>query len=127
VLSSHLLFSYADRLDLAFHREAIAELMRVARGQLRIFPLVGSPVPHPLLGELLDQLAADGISGQVVAVDYEFHAGGNQMLVCSKPLPCTGTGTVSPTLLRLTITPYRRVVPTKQVRAEADFWRSYSP
>jgi SAM-dependent methyltransferase len=52
VLSSHLLFSYADRLDLAFHRAAIGELVRVAYGELRIFPPVamGSAQPYPLLG-----------------------------------------------------------------------------
>ncbi|MBV8996325.1 MAG: hypothetical protein JO287_22065 [Pseudonocardiales bacterium] len=84
VLSSHLLFSYADRLDLTFHRAAIGELMRVARDELRIFPLVamGSALPYPLLDELLDQLVEHDITGRVVAVDYEFQAGGSQMLVC---------------------------------------------
>lgn len=84
VLSSHLLFSYADRLDLAFHRAAIGELMRVAAAELRIFPLVamGSPTPYPLLDQLLEQIAEDGVTGRVVAVDYEFQAGGHQLLVC---------------------------------------------
>jgi hypothetical protein len=84
VLSSHLLFSYADRLDFAFHRQTICELMRVARDELRIFPLVamGSCLPYPLLAELLTQLVEHGVVGRVVGVDYEFQAGGNQMLVC---------------------------------------------
>lgn len=84
VLSSHLLFSYADRLDFPFHRAAISELMRVTRDELRIFPLVamGSAVPYPLLDELLDQLVEYDVIGRVVTVDYEFQAGGNQMLVC---------------------------------------------
>lgn len=86
VLSSHLLFSYADRLDLPFHRAAIRELMQVSRDELRIFPLVamGSAVPYPLLDELLDQLAEHDVTARVVAVDYEFQAGGNQMLVCRR-------------------------------------------
>ncbi|MDQ3825837.1 MAG: hypothetical protein M3325_08915 [Actinomycetota bacterium] len=84
VLSSHLLFGYADRLDLPFHRAAICELMRVAHAELRIFPLVamGSALPYPLLEELLDQLVEHDVTGWVVAVDYEFQAGGSQMLVC---------------------------------------------
>lgn len=84
VLSSHLLFSYADRLDLAFHQQAICELMRVARDELRVFPLVamGSPVSYPPLDGLLAGLRGSDIVGWVVGVDYEFQAGGNQMLIC---------------------------------------------
>lgn len=84
VLSSHLLFSYADRLDFAFHRQAICELMRVTRGELRIFPLMamGSPLPYPRLDALLAELRGDKIIGRVIKVDYEFQASGNQMLVC---------------------------------------------
>src|SRR5215213_5852342 len=39
VLSSHLLFTYADRLDLGFHAAALRELARVGR-EVRVFPLV---------------------------------------------------------------------------------------
>lgn len=62
----------------------IRELTRVARDELRIFPLVavGSCLPYPLLNELLTQLGDHGVVGRVVAVDYEFQGGGNQMLVC---------------------------------------------
>lgn len=58
--------------------------MRVTRGELRIFPLVtmGS-VSYPYLEALLAQLAECGITAQVTDVDYEFQAGGNQMLVCT--------------------------------------------
>src|ERR1700678_1250401 len=48
VLSSHFLFTYADRLDLEFHRAALLELHRVARREVRVFPLLeqgGRPVP----------------------------------------------------------------------------------
>lgn len=84
VLSSHLLFSYADRLDLSFHRDGILELMRVTRDELRIFPLVAmGTVSYPHLDQLLAQLADHGITTQVTDVDYEFQASGNQMLVCT--------------------------------------------
>lgn len=84
VLSSHLLFSYADRLDRAFHLEAIRELMRVARGELRVFPLVasGSSVRYPELDELLTELRRHGIQGEVVEVGYRFQKGAHHMLVC---------------------------------------------
>jgi hypothetical protein len=83
VASSHLLFSYADRFDLAFHRAAIGELMRVTSGELRVFPLVAmGSGRYQLLDRLLEQLVQDGVTGRVVAVDYEFQAGGNQMLIC---------------------------------------------
>jgi hypothetical protein len=83
-LSSHLLFSYSDRLDHTFHVSAICELMRIAHGELRIFPLVavGSSEPYPRLDELLADLLTCNIVGQIVKVDYEFQRGGNHMLVC---------------------------------------------
>ena|ERR1700728_800438 len=82
VLSSHLLFSYADRFDLQFHRAGILELMRVTRDELRIFPLVAmGSVVYPHLDQLLDQLCGEGWAIDVVDVDYEFQVGGTQMLV----------------------------------------------
>lgn len=83
-VSSHLLFSYADRLDLAFHRDSILELMRVTRDELRIFPLVVmGAVSYPHLDQLRAQLTDHGITTQVADVDYEFQAGGNQMFRCT--------------------------------------------
>jgi SAM-dependent methyltransferase len=83
VLSSHLLFTYADRLDLEFHRRCLLELHRLARTAVRIFPLLdqaGRP-----LDSLVDQLRADleaaGITTAIRAANYEFQRGGNQMLV----------------------------------------------
>ncbi|HEX6447281.1 MAG TPA: methyltransferase [Streptosporangiales bacterium] len=80
VLSSHFLFTYADRLDLAFHRAALRELCRVARGQVRVFPLLeqgGRGFPA-FLSELRATL---GVPSRVERVDYEFQRGGNEMLV----------------------------------------------
>ncbi len=88
VLSSHLLFSYADRLDFAFQYAAIRDLMRVTRDELRIFPLVAmGSVPYPRLDELRTQLAELGVDSQVTAVDYEFQKGGHHMLVCRHQNP----------------------------------------
>ena len=51
---------------------------------LRIFPLVamGAGV-YPHLDQLLAQLANRRIAARLTDVDYEFQAGGNQMLICT--------------------------------------------
>ncbi|MGB0437063.1 MAG: hypothetical protein ACPGIJ_08855 [Mycobacterium sp.] len=85
VLSSHLLFSYADRLTPTFHHHTIVELVRLACTEVRIFPLVAmGSIPYQL-DDLLATLRAQGIDSRIVPVDYEFQAGGNQMLVCRRP------------------------------------------
>lgn len=79
-LSSHFLLLYSKQFDLAFHLEAIRELLRVAR-RLRIFPLLdldGRRSQH--LEPLRQALAGDGFESEVVRVDYEFQKGGNEML-----------------------------------------------
>ncbi len=82
-LCSHLLFTYADRLDFGFHRRSVLELVRVARRGARIFPLIdsrGTRFEH--LEELRAQLHAEGVETSVVRVAYEFQRGGDEMLVC---------------------------------------------
>ncbi|HEX4696299.1 MAG TPA: hypothetical protein VH254_01370 [Candidatus Udaeobacter sp.] len=39
-LVSYLLFAYQDRLNYEFHRDSILEIMRVTRGEARIYPTV---------------------------------------------------------------------------------------
>jgi len=39
-LVSYLLFAYQDRFDYEFHRDSILEIMRVTRGEARIYPTV---------------------------------------------------------------------------------------
>ena len=84
VLSSHLLFSYADRLTPVFHHHAVVELVRLARNEVRIFPLVAMGSILYQLDDLLGTLRATGIDSRIVPVDYEFQAGGNEMLVCRR-------------------------------------------
>ncbi|MEU0539795.1 hypothetical protein ABZ319_07980 [Nocardia sp. NPDC005978] len=82
VLSSHLLFTYADRLDYDFHLAALRELLRVSAGQVRVFPLVdylgGSC--EDLIDALSLDLAADGVRAERVPVEFEFQHGATSML-----------------------------------------------
>jgi hypothetical protein len=82
VLSSHLLFTYADRLDVDFHCAALQEMVRVSRRQVRVYPLVdqaGHARPD-LLDAVLADLAAAGVPSTVRTVGYEFQRGATQML-----------------------------------------------
>jgi len=39
-LLSYLLFAYQDRFDYEFHRDSILEIMRMTRGEARVYPTV---------------------------------------------------------------------------------------
>lgn len=81
-LCSHLLFTWANRFDESWHRDALTELARVAR-EVRVFPLVvqatGEPVPF--LDNLRQTLSGDGWHTEIRPVRYEFQRGANAMLV----------------------------------------------
>jgi Methyltransferase domain len=85
VLSSHFLFTYADRLDMKFHYDALIELHRLCRREVRVFPLLDQSGRslRGMIRTLLEQLAGQGIRARVIAVPYEFQRGGNEMLVVS--------------------------------------------
>ncbi|GAA2841536.1 hypothetical protein [Kribbella solani] len=84
VLCSHLLFTWADKFDRAWHEAALRELIRVSNAEVRIFPLVlqGAGDQIPWLSEVLDAL--DGVTTEVRKVPYEFQAGANEMLVITR-------------------------------------------
>ncbi|HET9141408.1 methyltransferase domain-containing protein [Actinophytocola sp.] len=83
VLCSHLLFTWADTLGVGWHRRALAELVRVARREVRIFPLVvaGSGDSVPFLTTLRGELHAGGHRTRLREVDYRFQRGARHMLV----------------------------------------------
>lgn len=83
VLSSHLLFVYADRLDEQFHVAAAREMARVATRQVRIFPLISDAGTDtaPLVEAVRRGVAADGCTTMIRPSSYEFQRGGNEMLV----------------------------------------------
>jgi SAM-dependent methyltransferase len=79
-LSSHFLFLYTTQLGDTFHRQAIAEMCRVAT-EVRIFPLLalGGQV-SPLVDLMSDDLGRAGFVASIERVPYEFQRGGNQMM-----------------------------------------------
>ncbi|HWC80288.1 MAG TPA: methyltransferase domain-containing protein [Pseudonocardiaceae bacterium] len=86
VLCSHLLFSWSNVLDEKWHLAALRELVRVTRGQVRVFPLVvqGTGAAVPFLGTLRAALAADGLRTRLALVPYRFQRGAGEMLVVER-------------------------------------------
>jgi len=85
LLSAHFLFMYADRLDYQFHIEALNELLRVTKEEVRIFPLIdleGKRYEH--LDKLISYLADNGCTVEEVNVPYEFQTNANSMLKIRK-------------------------------------------
>jgi hypothetical protein len=88
VLSAYLLFAYPDHLDEAAHERALRELVRVAREEVRLFPLIDtSYVRHPAVDDLRRRLAAGGVDSEVRGIDYELQRGGNEVLILRPPRP----------------------------------------
>ncbi len=80
VLSAHLLFFYSANLDLAFHLDAIRELLRIGN-EVRIFPIVDvNSSFSPLVLPVIRALEKDGITCSLESVPYHFQKTGNQML-----------------------------------------------
>lgn len=82
VCCSHLLCLYAGEFDHEFHVTAIRELCRVARGEVRVFPLVDfSTRRYTGLDDLLLELERAGHDPEIVPVDFEFQRGADHCLV----------------------------------------------
>ena len=76
-----LLEQHSDRLDYAFHRDAILELFRVSAKEVRIYPLQGPDAqPYPHMDQLLADLRRNAIASEIRPVPFEFQRGSNQML-----------------------------------------------
>lgn len=85
ILSAHFLFTYGDRLDKAFHLKVIEELLRVAKEEIRIFPLVdlsGNRYEH--LDEIVKMLKGQGYEVKEMFVPYEFQRNANTMMKIGK-------------------------------------------
>jgi len=79
-LSSHFLFLYSEHLDDQFHKEAIVEMLRIAK-EVRIFPLVTlTGEVSSYLEPIMDYFNSRGYECRVVKMGYEFQKGGDEML-----------------------------------------------
>ena len=80
-LVSYLLFAYEANFSYGFHRDSIMELMRVTRGETRIYPTVTFEAEPSLY---VEQLKADpvcaGFRFEIVRTEFEFLAGSNCFL-----------------------------------------------
>ena len=80
-LVSYFLFAYQDRLSYGFHRDSIFEIMRVTRGEARIYPTVTFEAePSHYLPALRSDPALQGFEVTEIKTDFEFLANSNSFL-----------------------------------------------
>jgi len=86
VLSSHLLFTYAGSLSIDFHVKSLTEMVRIARSEVRIFPVVGFEYNADATVAAVMEWSRriEGLSISIVPVEYEFLRGADKMMVISK-------------------------------------------
>lgn len=82
-LSSHLLFVYPDLFTFEEHVHGLLELVRVTRGEVRVYPLVDSAArPYPWLTEIRSALARRAVATEIRRASCAFNVGGDDLLVC---------------------------------------------
>jgi len=80
-LVSYLLFAYRDRFDYAFHRNSLLEIMRVTRGEARIYPTVTFEArPSEYVPMLRSDPELKQFAFQEVKTDFEFLVNSNSFL-----------------------------------------------
>jgi hypothetical protein len=80
-LVSYLLFAYQDRLSYEFHRNSILEIMRVTRGEARIYPTVTFEAqPSKYVPMLRSDPALQKFNLEEIKTDFEFLVNSNSFL-----------------------------------------------
>jgi ubiquinone/menaquinone biosynthesis C-methylase UbiE len=80
-LVSYLLFAYQDRFDYEFHRNSILEIMRVTRGEARIYPTVTFEAqPSQYIPMLLSDPVLRRFAFTEIKTDFEFLVNSNSFL-----------------------------------------------
>lgn len=81
-LISYFLFLYDNLLDYDFHKRSVLELARIARREVRIYPLTNF---RGLKSEFSERLLRDpdcaSLSFAVVQIDFEFLKNANEILI----------------------------------------------
>lgn len=80
-LVSYFLFAYQDRLGYEFHRDSILEIMRVTRGEARIYPTVTFEAqPSEYVPMLRSDPALGRFAFREIKTDFEFLVNSNSFL-----------------------------------------------
>src|SRR6266478_5676675 len=80
-LVSYFLFAYQDQLDYEFHRESILEIMRVTRGEARVYPTVTFEAqPSEYIPMLRSDPALQRFAFAEIKTDFEFLVNSNFFL-----------------------------------------------
>lgn len=80
-LVSYLLLVYEDQFDYEFHRQSLLELMRVTRGEARLYPLVTFEARRSTyIDRFKADPALDRFHFEEVQTDFEFLVGSNWFL-----------------------------------------------
>jgi ubiquinone/menaquinone biosynthesis C-methylase UbiE len=80
-LVSYFLFAYQDRLNYEFHRDSILEIMRVTRGEARIYPTVTFEAePSPYVPLLQSDGTLQCFQFSKIKTDFEFLVNSNSFL-----------------------------------------------
>jgi hypothetical protein len=86
-LVSYFLFAYEEKLTYEFHRDAILELMRVTRGEIRIYPTVTLEAEESTyVPRLLSDLELTQFRFEIVKTDFEFLLNSNRFLRITRRL-----------------------------------------
>jgi len=81
VLSSHFLFLYSEQFDLKFHIDSIIKMCKIAKDELRVFPLLDLKNKRSKhLDPILEILDTKNYDVKIIKTDYEFQKGANEML-----------------------------------------------
>jgi ubiquinone/menaquinone biosynthesis C-methylase UbiE len=77
-LVSYLLFAYERQFDYDFHRRAVLELMRVTRGEARLYPVVSFEAQRSeYIARFPEDPALAHLRFDVVPTDFEFLVNSN--------------------------------------------------
>lgn len=80
-LASYLLFVYEDQFDYEFHKESLLEIMRVTRGEARMYPLVSfEAVRCNYVDRLMNDPDLKKFGFEEVSTDFEFLINSNSFL-----------------------------------------------
>jgi hypothetical protein len=81
-IMSHFIFLYDEHLDYNFHRDVIAELIRITREEIRIYPLLNLRWKRSaFVDRIINDAGFSGVKFSVKKCGFEFVKGADEYLV----------------------------------------------